>query len=141
MKRFVVGLALLLVTAACGTAPSTQGFTLKGDLITRGLNTVGDVHTGVGYATAGAQCNGYAGFSDLATGSPVTIYDATGTIVALGKLDAGTSPDGLSCSFPFAVTNVPGGDFYSVEVSHRGKIQVTGQDAHAGNVHLSVISK
>lgn len=143
MNRIAAVLSLLLLTEACGTANGSAAapVTVKGDVLTRGSNTVGNVQTGVGYATAGATCNGYAGFSDLTSGSPVTVYDATGKIVALGKLADGTSPDGVSCLFPFSVADVPDGQFYSVEVSHRGKMQVTAQDARGGNVHLSVVSR
>jgi hypothetical protein len=61
-------------------------------------------------------------------------------VVALGALETGDWPTGApGCVFPINVDGVPDtSDFYGVEVSHRGKVEVTSADARAGNVHLSL---
>lgn len=68
-----------------------------------------------------------AGFSDISTGTPVTVRDAGGSIVGMGALEGGTlSTDG--CTFTFGVQEVPPSDFYSVEVSHRGPVNYSSAD-------------
>ncbi|MGC4769187.1 hypothetical protein ACLQ25_09430 [Micromonospora sp. DT44] len=79
-------------------------------------------------ATTG--CQGSGGYDDVTPGAQVTITDAAGATVGLGKLGNGiletaagaATADG--CKFTFTVKDVPTGkDFYGVEVSHRGKVQ------------------
>lgn len=131
MSRYAVVAALVIASAvltSCGSQPAAPTtITVKGDMMTTGYNT-----------TAGSSCTGYSAFSDLNAGAPVTVYDATGKVVALGKLDDGRTTNVISCTFPFTVDGVPAGDFYSVEVSHRGKVQVAAADARSGNVHLTL---
>jgi hypothetical protein len=99
-------------------------FTLKGDFTL----TDGAVDDGIG------GCEGSGGYDDIALGTSVTVYDAAGAVIAtsalvLSEFDraAGT------CTFDVSVPNVPGGqDFYQVEISHRGKIQLSAAEATSG---------
>lgn len=65
------------------------------------------------------------GYSDIGEGTEVTVYDPAGTIIGTGQLADvhGTDRHGFrdDCAFSFQVT-VPEEPFYSVEVSHRGKV-------------------
>lgn len=90
---------------------------------------------GYGYST----CGGSGGYSDITTGTTVTVYNAAGTVLSQGALGTG-HPDGAdSCVFSLAAPNVPAGEkFYLVEVSHRGRIMVQPEDARNGNVALSL---
>lgn len=79
-------------------------------------------------ATTG--CHGAGGYDDITSGAQVTITDAAGATVGLGKLGGGvmeTAAGALTasgCKFPFTVADVPTGKgFYGVEVSRRGKVQ------------------
>ncbi|OOQ54363.1 hypothetical protein AFM16_06750 [Streptomyces antibioticus] len=102
--------------------PEPTTFTLTGSFeLTEGA--VSDGSTG---------CKGTGGYDDIAEGSSVTVYDAAGTVIATGYLGDSTLASG-SCTFDVAVENVPKGkDFYKVEVSHRGTVQLSGADAEAG---------
>jgi hypothetical protein len=79
------------------------------------------------------QCLGSDGYEDLVPGAQVTIRDSKGETLAVGALDAGW-PDGPgTCVFPFVVNDVPAGEeIYSVEVSHRGEISFTQDEAGQG---------
>lgn len=124
----VVGLAVLLL-AVGGTVTwillrpgaSVGTFEVKGELTLDG----GDR----GIQPADMGCAGASGYSDIAEGTAVTVSDATGTTVALGRLDHGRNDGSLGrqqCSFTFVVAGVPAGKgFYGVEVSHRGRVQYT----------------
>ncbi|MEV4389104.1 hypothetical protein AB0J68_25895 [Micromonospora sp. NPDC049580] len=75
-------------------------------------------------------CQGDGGYDDITPGAQVTITDAAGATVGLGKLGNGileTAPgatSGKGCKFAFTVPDVPAGKgFYGIEVSHRGVVQ------------------
>ncbi|MFF3845654.1 hypothetical protein [Streptomyces sp. NPDC002328] len=77
-------------------------------------------------------CKGSGGYDDIAEGTAVTVYDAAGTVIATGELGDSTLNSG-TCAFGVAVDNVPKGeDFYKVEISHRGTVQLSAADAQAG---------
>ncbi|GAB2752224.1 hypothetical protein GCM10027199_25970 [Amycolatopsis magusensis] len=84
-------------------------------------------------------CLGSGGYSDIHTGASVTVYGASGSVVGNGHLGPGKSATSGSCAYSLLVENVPEGEkFYQVEVSHRGKITVTAENAKAGLVALSL---
>ncbi|MEU8634461.1 hypothetical protein AB0C38_19955 [Amycolatopsis sp. NPDC048633] len=90
---------------------------------------------GYGYST----CGGSGGYSDITTGSTVTVYNAAGTVLSQGALGTGRPNGAGSCVFTLSAPNVPAGEkFYLVEVSHRGRIMVQPEDARNGNVALSL---
>ncbi|MDX3615347.1 hypothetical protein OG920_18775 [Streptomyces europaeiscabiei] len=113
-------------TLAAETEPST--FTLTGTFeLTEGA--VGD---GLG------GCEGSGGYDDITEGAAVTVYDAAGTVVATGQLGDSTLSSG-TCTFEVAVEDVPRGeDFYKVEISHRGTVQLSGDEAEAGQFGASL---
>lgn len=117
---------LVAIAAAVGIAMSLAGcgtntFTLNGDL-------------------AAESCIGTGGYRDINAGATVTVYDATGKVVAVGSLGEGTRDSGaIYCRFPFSIPEVPdNSDFYSVEVSHRGEVTFPADRARNGDVHLSI---
>jgi hypothetical protein len=115
-----VTLALTLTLASGG---SSSGFTLRGTLE---LNDP----SGVGGTT---NCRGFGGYSDITEGAQVLVTDASGKVIALGALGAGNGSGGSECDFTFTVNNVPTGDgTYGVEVTHRGVIYYSEDDAKAG---------
>ncbi|MFJ7216485.1 hypothetical protein [Amycolatopsis sp. NPDC098790] len=90
---------------------------------------------GYGYST----CGGSGGYSDITTGTTVTVYNATGTVLSQGALGTGRPNGAGSCVFTLSAPNVPAGEkFYLVEVSHRGRIMVQPDDARNGTVALSL---
>ncbi|WP_439383192.1 hypothetical protein [Amycolatopsis lexingtonensis] len=51
--------------------------------------------TGYGYST----CGGSGGYSDITTGTAVTVYDAAGTVLSQGALGTGHSNGAGTCVF------------------------------------------
>jgi hypothetical protein len=91
--------------------------------------------TGYSYST----CGGSGGYSDITTGTAVTVYNAAGTVLSQGALGSGHSNGAGTCLFSLSAPNVPAGEkFYLVEVSHRGRIMVQPDDARYGRVALSL---
>lgn len=75
------------------------------------------------YWSSGQSCSGSGGYSDIAPGAQVTLTDGAGTIVGTTNLEQGNSLNTYTCVFNFEFQGVElSDDFYSVEVSHRGKI-------------------
>lgn len=73
------------------------------------------------------RCWGIGGYADIAGGAQVTVMDAGGRKLAVGKLDTGgaegikTDGRASSCVLKFKITGVPAGvGPYGVEVSQRG---------------------
>jgi len=91
-----------------------------------------------GLQSYGDGCAGTGGYSDIAEGASVTIYDDSSKIVGTGHLGNSTMIGSGGCEFDFSV-QVPGGKpFYQVEVTHRGKVTYSADDVKAGNVELSL---
>lgn len=87
--------------------------------------------------TSGSQCAGTGGYDDIADGTQVVVYDATGKSLAIGELTGGVPQGYGTCQFTFEVDHVPAGvGPYSVQVSHRGMIAFTQDDAL--NLQLSL---
>ncbi|MFE9949307.1 hypothetical protein ACFYRJ_17450 [Streptomyces sp. NPDC005531] len=111
------------ITAGGGDAkPAT--FTLKGTFtLTDGALRTDDT-----------SCRGTRGYDDIAEGTSVTVYDAAGKVAATGSLGKSSYTLGI-CEFKVTVDDVPKGEkFYQVEVSHRGKVQMTAKEAEAGEM-------
>lgn len=111
-----------------------------GTLDVRGTLTLFDGGTHVDDLADSGEwvCAGDGGYSDIAAGAQVTIYDNHAAILAAGVLAAGVQDTtGSTCIFTFTVPEVPAGhDIYQVEVSHRGKVVFT--EDTAGVVMLSL---
>lgn len=123
MKIHAAVLAVLAAAAVAGCGATAQAaspapFTLTGDLQ--------------------VQCRGT--FEDITDGATVTVYDAAGTVVAVGHLGKEGDPAMQGrCMWPITVPNVPATSaFYGVEVTHRGKVTVPATQAQAGDVHLTL---
>lgn len=93
-------------------------------------------------------CAGDRGYDDIQVGASVTVYDPSGDVIAVGKVNKATQKDVSrignysfigSCELAFSATNVPAEHpIYSVEVSHRGKVAVSADDAKNGRVELTL---
>lgn len=78
-------------------------------------------------------CFGDGGYSDIGAATTVSVYDASGAMVAVGELGPGSGTYSSGCRFSFSVPDVPTGErFYQVEISHRGKMNLTAAEAEAG---------
>jgi hypothetical protein len=135
--RLIAIIAAVLFLAGCGSntnqvsgdpTPSTPS-----TLTVTGTITV-DADSSASEQAMGGVCVTEGGYSDVRTGAQVTVADAAGKALALGALESGhvsevfgpgTAVEGMAykCVFGFTVNDVPSGEqIYSVEVSHRGKI-------------------
>jgi hypothetical protein len=127
------GPALLFQTATgTGTAASSG----SSDATFTMLGTFKLYGTSIG---SGTSCHGSGGYDDIGDGASVTVYDAAGKVEAVGAI---TKPYSLAvpgCSFSIVVPDVPNGEkFYQIEISHRGKVTVTADDAKFGRVSLTL---
>jgi hypothetical protein len=139
----IVGGAWAIVGNSNDDAPAADG---KGTSAVDALNgkpgeftldgsfelTDGAVDDGLG------GCEGSGGYEDIAEGASVTVYDAAGAVIATGSLGTSTYELG-TCTFDVSVGHVPKGeDFYKVEVSHRGTVQLTADEAESGQLAASL---
>lgn len=123
-------LAIVLATTAKTGKPAT--FDLTGTIMLTG-STTSSSH-------ADFECEGKGGYSDIGPSTAVTVSDETGTLIAKGRLTEsfGTASSSGYCGFAFTVPDVPTGmKYYQVEVSHRGSLSYT-EDEAADGVELSL---
>lgn len=139
-------LAVALSAAGCGSGHSsvTQAKKQAGTSPSR-IAVSGDLLLAVAGDTelSGGGCAGDGGYSDIAAGAAVTVKDASGKIVGVSQLGDGQEQSAApsyrgACLFDFTVPDVPVGNFYSIEVSHRGQISVTLAQARSGDVHFTL---
>lgn len=119
-RLFVAGAAL---AALAGCSHTAKPIDIHGTLTLRSGSQVVDA----------MECTGSDGYDDIAKGAQVTITDAAGKTIAVGKLGRGQRVAGAQyfgdCQFPFSI-KAPGGEsFYGVEVSHRGVTRYSAADA------------
>lgn len=161
MWRPILPLAALLLLPACSDGPvepsappssTPETFTLRGSLTLDGslfiARPAGELFDSSKIdVPAGTGCTGSGGFDDIEAGASVTVFDGS-NVVGLGRLGPGkvvsafahahSEADG-TCRFAFEVSKVPVGPaFYSVEVSHRGKVNVTADEARGPGVSLTL---
>lgn len=90
-----------------------------------------------GYMSS-TNCRGKGGYDDIAEGASVTITDAAGATVAIGRLGLGDRQN-TGCVFGFSVTDVPTGrHFYGIEVSHRGVVKFSEAELKSQSVALTL---
>lgn len=130
-----IGVGALVLWPSSGE-PEARPFSLKGQLLLADRASIGGIPD--------EKCVSRNGYSDVRAGATVTVYDATGKAVALGKLNEGgwvgpgVGKPGGQCVYTFTVPNVPNSDILSVEVANRGQVRVNKSDAEAGMVYLSL---
>ncbi len=122
----IVGGAWLITATSGLDAPDT--FTLEGTFaLTENALTVGD------------KCAGTGGYDDIINGASVTVYGAKGDVIATGQLGDSKKTGVGACEFQVAIPDVPKGEkFYKVEVSHRGTIQLSAEEAENGELAASL---
>lgn len=79
-----------------------------------------------------------SGYDDIREGASVTVYGASGAVVATGELGDSSYVD-YKCTFKVAVSDVPKGEkFYKVEVAQRGTVQLSAKEAEGGDFGASL---
>lgn len=114
---------------AANTQSGPDTFTLEGSFTLTEDSIAVDDDCRAGYDS---------GYDDIREGTSVTVYGAGGDVIGTGELGDSTSIDS-TCVFDIAVTDVPKGEkFYKVEVSHRGTLQLTAEEAENGELAASL---
>jgi len=124
-------------SAATSAAPATRTspapLTIRASLALSATSKYG-----TGISASGGTCKGVGGYADIQTGAGVTVTYASGAVVATGWLGTG-SGSGSTCTFPLSITPVSGeSPFYSIEVSHRGKVTFPQSQLRTGAAMLSL---
>jgi hypothetical protein len=137
--RVIATITAILLLAGCGESnkmPESPTSSVPASFKVSGTITVAADSMSSEQAMGGV-CVTDGGYSDIRTGAQVTVEDSAGKAIALGALqaghvsevfDSGTAVEGMAslCVFGFRVNDVPAGEqIYSVEVSHRGKLNFT----------------
>ena len=134
--------ALVLLVGGCAATPAaTPTPTAPATFDVTGTLTLSRVML---YGSDGDSCSGIEGYDDIRTGTQVKVSDDTGKIVGLGALKAGLARDSKPswkgtdlCVFDFEVKGIPdSGAIYGVEVSHRGVVQFTRDQADSVSLTL-----
>ena len=121
MKKMYVALLALLGLVGCGS-PEPHVFDVVGTL---------DVTQPMSRGVDGVTCFTGSGYTDIKTGTQVSVTDAAGDVVALGELGYGVAKDTYPqlpgtdvCRFDFRIEGIPGkdGDIFGVEVANRGSV-------------------
>jgi hypothetical protein len=117
-------------TTASSGPDKPETFTLEGAFtLTEDTVTTGDDDCSASYDS---------GYDDIAEGASVTVYGASGDVIATGEL-GDSKMVSYNCRFKIAVPDVPKGEkFYKVEVSHRGTIQLSAKEAENGELAASL---
>ncbi|MDI9900275.1 hypothetical protein QM716_10450 [Rhodococcus sp. IEGM 1409] len=112
-------IAIIAVFTLRDTEPKT--FNLEGNVgIIDGASELSD-----------NRCAGKGGYKDLSEGASVTIGDEAGKTVATGSITGSEYIDG-ACMLTFSIPVPADLDFYQVEVSHRGVVTYSNEDARSG---------
>ncbi|MBM9624653.1 hypothetical protein [Streptomyces zhihengii] len=129
----IVGAGLVGATWAVTANQDPETFTLEGAFAL----------TDEVYSEPGSEnCRGSvtSGYDDIAEGTSVTVYGAGDDVIATGHLGPSEPNDsGTICTFEVVIEDVPKGEkFYKVEVSHRGTVQLTAEEAENGELFASL---
>lgn len=87
----------------------------------------------------GSSCAGDGGYVDIDAGASVTLTDEAGTIIGTTSLDSGTASGRYDCELSFTFAPItPTARFYSVQVTHRGKVTDSAEELRAAGWHFQV---
>jgi hypothetical protein len=73
-------------------------------------------------ATAGGTCTGSGPYAALTAGTPITVRDAVGKVIAISRLGVGQDRGIGGCVFTWQAPNVPSERMYGVQISQLGVV-------------------
>lgn len=118
----VVGVVMVVVAASVATRVVGAAASGVGGVITPS-QTVTVEFSLFDDSVGDGDCDPGGGYGDISGGTPVTLRNDKGTILAAASLGSNTTTDMFECTWTVVLTDVPGDEkFYSVEVSDRGAI-------------------
>jgi hypothetical protein len=149
MRHGILVLAVCLTLSGCGGGDTarhddTGSSPATGDPSGSASRTPAGFFTATGFLTAegtfGVACSGVGRSAGLRRGAPVSVSNATGTVVATGALEDGFADDDAPqrrCIFPFTVRRIPedGGPF-TVRVADRPAGRFDRQHAAQVGLHI-----
>ena len=86
-------------------------------------------------ASDGTKCQGTRGYSDIGSGTQVTMKNGKGEILAATSLGEGHG-DEVNCRFSFNFPITEGQDRYVVSVGHRGEFSYSFEQLRRGGVEI-----
>lgn len=123
----MTGIVLLVVNASTSKTFEITGTIALSDTSSSSRSSISSYSS-----SAGFDCQGTGGYSDIGPNTAVAVMDETGTLIAKGSL-TGSSGSSSLCVLSFSVPDVPTGKkYYKVEVSHRGELSYTEEEARDG---------
>lgn len=132
MNRLILTVPVIALLAACGASGSspTPKVSIGGQVIVKD----------VALSLHNCKPKWASASDDVAKGSPITIYNAAGTIVATTTLGTAV-PSGSSfiddgCAYSWDA-QVPASDFYSIQVNSHNKVTTTRAKAAADEATLT----
>lgn len=144
--RIVFLAAPLALVVGCGSSAASTGSTSSGSpAVTASPSPKNEVLGGTlelttdstGLIVTGSSCAGIGGYSDIDSGTSVVLTNENGTVIDTTSLLPGTPKNPgdaqVTCSFMFTFGPIPKAKFYSVEVSHRGKITESAAELKAND--------
>ncbi|MFI1000216.1 hypothetical protein ACIP10_17840 [Streptomyces galbus] len=134
-----LGAGLLGLTIGAGLMGSVWAITANSSDEPETFNLTGTFSLTADALAVGDSCSGTGGYDDISEGTSVTVYGAKGDVIATGQLGDSEETGYNSCDFDVEVLDVPKGErFYKVEVSHRGTVQLTAEEAENGEFGASL---
>jgi hypothetical protein len=93
--------------------------------------------TAGGFLPGANGCEGDGGYSDITTGTAVTVGGGQGQTLGIGALGLGQEDANANCVFSFDVAVPAGQSVYTVTISHRGT-QALSSDELANGIALTL---
>lgn len=149
--KWIVLVVPVALVVACGSSSAsssssngspatvTASPTPKNDVLGGTLELTADSD---GVTVDAGTCAGTGGYSDIDSGTSVVLTNEDGTVIDTTSLLPGTPKNpgdaNVTCDFTFTFGPIPKAKFYSVEVSHRGKITESAAELKANDYIFDV---
>lgn len=140
VPRWAIGVAVLVLLGAAGIGIGLRQDGGSGAIKLSGVLELENGTSGfddTNYTSTNGTCTGTSGYDDLAGGTSITVYNNNGKVISVGQLDDGHEIDG-SCLFTWSISGVPKSPFYKVEISHRGQLTYSYEQAKKGSLDSSI---
>jgi hypothetical protein len=123
------GSASPVASPVASPASSLETYTIQGAISLQGADYF--------ITSEDGSCAGTRGFEDHTVGTPVTVRDGAGTVIATGQIGQSKPfPDDQECMFFFSVLNVPYSEVYVIQISFRGPLTYTFDELELTNWYL-----
>ena len=87
--------------------------------------------------TNGSSCYTSGGYSDVSSGTNVTVKNGEGKLLGITDLSSGATAGSYSCKFSFQI-EVPNSDFYSFDIGNRDEVSYSKDELKAKGWNLEL---